>query len=123
MEILIFLFVLFIVGFAIYYFAKPSLNDWDVFGILICTSSVSFLIVCVITKTMSRLFVKEEIIKFESVRQSILNARERGESLENASIQLSIIERNQWLAKYKYWNKTIFDIWVLDEVDNLCEIK
>jgi hypothetical protein len=63
---------------------------------------------------------KSEINQFYTTRNSIERAREKGDYLEKAAIQLKIIETNQWLANKKYYNSVwFFDFFIPDEVDDI----
>jgi len=46
------------------------------------------------------------------------NMRQK-ESIENAAIQIEIAKWNQWIAGKKYWNDTLFDIWIPDEIETI----
>ena len=41
------------------------------------------------------------------------------EPLERAALQQKVIEENQWLARVKYWNNTIFDPMYPDAIQEL----
>jgi uncharacterized membrane protein len=59
------------------------------------------------------------IDKYNATELTIENARENGVDIENAALQQKIIDINQWLAGKKYWNETMFDIFIPDEVMDL----
>ena len=63
-----------------------------------------------------------EIQQFKSVESSITQARTKLD-IESAAIYVKIIDANKWLVGKKYWNKTLFDIWVPDEVEDLKPLK
>ena len=67
--------------------------------------------------------LKADIIQFNSVQQTVEACRTRGENIENAAIQIKIIDSNKWLASTKYWNSTIFDIFIPDSIEQLESIK
>jgi hypothetical protein len=85
--------------------------------------SVSSLLISVGTAPVSHYIYRSEIQGFESVRQTIDRARLDGAEIESAAIQLKIAEQNAWLAKVKYWNTTVFGLWVPNEVDALEPMK
>lgn len=62
---------------------------------------------------------KSEIVQFNSVKTTIQNARNSGINIENAAIQQKIIDANKWLANCQYWNNTILDIYIPNEVMGL----
>lgn len=82
------------------------------------------LFIVLITLPLSHYEVKEFIAKYE-VTQETLNVTRAvgGDDLERIAIQHKVIEINQTLAGYKYWNSTIFDIWIPDEIEELELIK
>jgi hypothetical protein len=53
------------------------------------------------------------------VRQTIETAREDSSEIEKAALQHKIIETNAWIAEHRYWNNTIFDIFIPDEIEDL----
>ena len=60
------------------------------------------------------------IKQIESVRRSVMVARERGEEIESAAMQLAIIEANARLADMQYQNSLLLlDEFVSDKVDDL----
>lgn len=82
-----------------------------------------FLVVAAIMLPLNHLGIKAEIQEYESVRQTAAMAREGGETWELAAYQQKVAEMNQWRAGIQYWNGTIFDIWVPDEVEDLEPIR
>lgn len=90
---------------------------------IVITVLVSGLAICLVTIPVSYLVVTSEIQQFNSVRITLEVARKKGMDLENAAIQQKIIDSNKWLAKNQYWNGTLFDIWIPDEVDKLKPIE
>jgi len=62
--------------------------------------------------------IKAEICEFRATQETIL-ANQSKQILERAAISQKIIEQNQWLAKNKYWNGTLFDIWIPDEITEM----
>ena len=83
---------------------------------------------------------KANIQAFKSVQQTIETARQQGETyvgpafglpcagehgarIESAAFQMKIADVNMWLVKMQYWNETIFDIFIPDEVMALQPIK
>jgi len=60
---------------------------------------------------------------FKSVQQTAERGRSGDQHLEGAAFRLEIAERNGWLAKAQYWNDTIFDQFIPDEVDSLTPIE
>ena len=81
------------------------------------------LVLVLIFVFLNPLFVKGEIREFETIRRTVAVARETGNELEKAAIQHKIIDGNQWLAGLVYWNETVFDIFIPDEVMQLKPLK
>lgn len=68
--------------------------------------------------------VKAEISEFLSVQETMNQCRSNNISvIERAAIQIRVIDMNKWLAKNQYWNESIFDIYIPDEVMKLEPIK
>jgi len=64
------------------------------------------------------------IAAFQSTNDTYTAARGSNYSdLELAAIQTDVAEMNRWLAKTKYFNATLFDIWIPDAIENLEPIK
>jgi len=98
-------------------------DDWEILGMFLTLAGGMVLVIALFFIFLSPLEIKGDIIRFESTRQSIMIARETGNELEKAAIQHKIINGNQWLAGIKYWNETIFDIFIPDEVMQLKPLK
>lgn len=64
--------------------------------------------------------VKGEIQEYYALEQTVNNARSgRINDIERAALASKIAETNMWLANIQYWNETIFDICIPDEVIKL----
>jgi hypothetical protein len=64
------------------------------------------------------------IQQYHAAKQTIAQARTTNTSeLERAALTTKIIEVNSWLANAKYWNDSIFDIYIPDEVEELEPLK
>lgn len=68
---------------------------------------------------ISHAVIRSEIITFHSTRATLEAARTGSTPLELAAITSRVVEANAWLARQQYWNGTLFDIWIPDEVDEL----
>ena len=97
--------------------------DFEIIGGIITIAGMMFLFVALIGIPPKNYRYHNDIQIFKSVELSINNARINNIGLENAALQLQVIEANKWLASAQYWNSTIFDIYVPDEVDDLKQIK
>mgnify|MGYP001586229667 CR=1 FL=1 len=127
MLLLIICFVVFIISFVFCYFIRNYYNCdfWEVAGNIICIFAAIVLIIGLILIPISRINIKSKIVELESTRFSIFAARlnKSIENIENAAIQHKIIEMNSWLAKGKYCNDTIFDLWIPNEIDYIYELQ
>jgi len=61
--------------------------------------------------------VKGELEGFEQIRITINESRKTMTEIERAAIVLKMAEKNSRLRQLQYWNSTIFDIYIPDEVD------
>lgn len=62
---------------------------------------------------------------FKQVKKSIEVAREQGDitEYERAALQNKIIDWNSWLVRKQYWNNSMWDMFIPDEVMNLEPLK
>lgn len=92
-------------------------------GMVPIVISGMLLLIAVLTLLTHPMEVESDITRFLATEVTIEIARKAGVDVENAAIQHKIIESNQWLAQEQYYNATIFDWWIPDEVDNLKPIR
>ena len=65
-----------------------------------------------------------EIVEFKSIQTTLETARQGNYSpYEIAAIQQKVVDSNKWLANIQYWNSTILEWYIPDEVDGLKPIK
>ncbi len=65
-----------------------------------------------------------DIQKYYATKQTVEASRSKDIDLvERAALTQSIIEVNSWLSEIQYWNETIFDQAIPDEVMKLKPIK
>jgi len=82
--------------------------------------STTFLLASLLYVVAGRLDFHRGVQQINATRATIEQARQgENDPLENAAVMLTIVELNQWIATRKYWNTTLFDLWVPDEVDQL----
>lgn len=117
MSIIIELIVLIIIG------AILCIMDSDLTGPIILIGGGVFLLFAVLALPLNHMGTKAEIAKFKATQQSVTIGRVNGELLEGATLQLKIIECNQWLEVTKYYNSTAFDLWIPDEINKLSPIE
>lgn len=68
---------------------------------------------------MHHMSTHSQIVKFNSLEDTIENARNNEMYFETVSMQRRIAKKNEWLSTQKYWNDSVFDIWIPDEVEKL----
>jgi hypothetical protein len=79
-------------------------DEWSTLGGVGCVFggiAVVLLIPCLIFLPMG---VRGEMQEYYATKAAIENARETG-TIENAAMQLEIINMNKWLAQAQYWNE------------------
>ena len=77
--------------------------------------AVVVLFVAVVFLPFSRMDVRASIAEFEAIRAS----RAGGSEIEAAAWRMKVAESNAWLASTRYYNRTVFDIWIPDAVEDL----
>ena len=124
MLILISLIVALIIGIVLYVVGEDSCIDviHGLGAVLMVVAGV-LLAVAIMTLSISRYNINAQIQAYHSTISTIETARANGIDLEDAAIQHKIIELNRELAEVQYYNTTIFDIWIPDEVMDLEPIK
>jgi len=121
MIILLGLVVMLVIGIVLLvYFNDSETCEMAGFALTI-VGSICFL-VAMIMFPVTHLGVNSEIQQFKSVELSITQARTKLD-IESAAIYVKIIDANKWLANKKYWNGTLFDIWIPDEIEDLKPLK
>ena len=116
MIILIALGILFVVGWVLVHYT-------NVLGLAICVLTGIFLCIALVFFPLMYLSYKSDVAEFNSTIEALKSARKLGNVLENAALQKTIIECNQWLASTKYLKKSIFGLWIPSEVLNLKPIE
>lgn len=96
---------------------------YDVFSFFLLLISGTYLTVALISLPIHYSLTKGEIVKFHSVETTLKTARENRNELEKAAIMNEVIRSNKWLMGVQYWNETLFDIWIPDEVMQLKPIR
>ena len=112
-----------ITGTSLYFHSiKKVKGPWEIFSFLFGAFGGIFLLMFLFLSTLHYISVVGEVQRFISVRETVEYAR-KTDSIENAALQHKIIEANEWLRTKQYWNATLFDIAIPDEVDNLEPIR
>lgn len=95
---------------------------WDFLGFILILVFGIALVVALIMLPCNYYGEKANIEKFKITKTTYEIARKnlgKDAIAERAAIQMDIAGQNRWLAKTKYWNDTIFDIWFPDAVMDL----
>lgn len=121
MIILLGLVVMLVIGIALLV-CFEDFTVGDVMGIIFTAMGGILFLVAMIMFPVTHLGVNSEIQQFKSVELSITQARTKLD-IESAAIYVKIIDANKWLANKKYWNGTLFDIWIPDEIEDLKPLK
>lgn len=113
--ILIILAVLFVVGVYL-----ASGYEYDGIGLALAGVCGIILFFALSILPLNYYGTKGQIVEYQAIKTSIEDARQGNISeIERAALATKIITTNQWVASSQYWNKTIFDIYIPDEVEQL----
>jgi hypothetical protein len=78
---------------------------------------VGFLLLfALVSLPLSYYTIQSNVAEFHSVEETV---QHRLGSIESAAIEIKVVDSNKWLAGIQYWNKTLLDIWIPDQVDML----
>lgn len=97
--------------------------DHDELGPVLTTAGIIILVIVLIILPLSRLGYRASIAQYKAVETTLSTLRADGEGLEDAAIQHKVIGMNRWLAGTQFYNTTIWDIWIPDEVMDLEPLK
>ena len=89
----------------------------ETFGFIGTAICLLWLFIVCISIPIEQLNRGAEIVHIKELQKSINKARTGTRMIETAAIQTEIAKANQWIAEQKYYNKTIFDLWIPDEVE------
>ena len=93
-------------------------------GALMVATGGMVLAIIILIWPASYYTTKSEIQEYYSTKQTIEDARTKNiDSIERAALTQKIIDTNNWLATQKFWNKTIFDDVIPDEIEQLEPLK
>ena len=119
MLILIVLSVLVVVGIGL----LIAGNDiFEFMGIMLTVMCGALLFVALGALPVNYYGTKARIEQFQATRATYEVARKsysQPSITERAAILMDIADQNRWLKNAQYWNDTMFDIWIPDEVMNL----
>jgi len=119
MLIILSVLILFVLGIVVF---KKSLN-FDGVGLFLMVAGGVLLFICLIAFPVVHLDTMNFIAEIHSVQESFNEARGSGTDLENATILKTVMKANWLLASRKYYNTTIFDIWIPDAIMEVCSVK
>lgn len=89
----------------------------------VCLLSTAFLATALISLPVERMTTRAGIEQFEETRRTVERGRAAGRNIETAAIQVDIAQANRWLARKQYYNRTVFSLWIPNEVDELRPIE
>jgi len=108
----------------LYHSNSNDANDaFEIIGFLVTFISSVFFLVAILFFPIHIYDVHAQIQAYHATVSTIEAARLNGVDIEDAAMQHKIIEINRDIAKLQYYNETIFDIWIPDEVMDLQLIK
>jgi len=123
MIILISLVIIMSVSIVIAYKAERE-SALEITGTIIAVLAGTICLCSIVTVFMVRASTDIEISHHKIMHKTITEARKNNlSSIERAALLNKIIETNQKLIKSRYWNNSLFDIWIPDEVDQLKELR
>ncbi len=97
---------------------------WEFIGDVLIGICSILLIIVAITIPLNIQTTKADIQSYYVLKNTIEEARNNNFSeLERAGLVNRIIENNIALAKYQYYNNTIWDLWIPDEIMDLEPLK
>lgn len=89
--------------------------DWEGLGVIFCLAGGLGLIMCAMTIPLKRMQWRSKFVEVEAIRQS----RTTDSEIEAAAWRMKVAEVNAELASGRYYNRTVFDIWIPDEVESM----
>ena len=118
MTILIVLTLLLVAGILVVNFGGYSEIAEFGGGALVVAAGVVLLALLVLLP-FKHMEVESKIQEVYAVQDTAKNFRNSGETWESASFQREVAEVNKWIASAQYYNDSVFDIWIPDEVEDL----
>lgn len=85
--------------------------------------SVIFVGISLVILPFSRMTYSSKIQQYNIFKTTLYGLKKQEDGLKSTFISQEIITINKELAASKYWNETIFDIYILDDYANLSYIK
>jgi len=98
--------------------------DFEFLGLLISVISGFIILMAFIFTPINYYSTISGINQYNSMKNTIEITRNQNISeIERAALTTKIIETNQWLIDVQYWNNTIFDYCIPDEIMQLEPLK
>lgn len=109
---LIFLFI-FVFGILIAVSKKKYDDGWEGMKFICCIAGGIGTIVCLLAMILAPIHIHAEIVEFNAVKITIEEARGNPDisEFEMATLQLKVIEKNEWLADRQFWAKNKLSNW------------
>lgn len=99
-------------------------DDWDMVGSATCLLSSIATVILTIILAISHGTANSTIVQYNTIKETIEASRQEDTSdFERAALTQKIMEVNQEIASYKYWNGTIFHLMVPDRLTELEPLK
>lgn len=84
-----------------------------------CVVGAVGLVMCMMTLPKERMEWQSKFREIEAIRAS----RVREDPIEGAAWRMKAAEVNAEIAKGRYYNQTVFDIWIPDQIESVEPIK
>ena len=99
-------------------------NKYDIFGTLMAVFCGITLVIALIVMPITYCVEVSNIQVYHAIKATVAASREQDMAyIERAALTQKIIDTNTWLARVQYWNQTIFDPYIPDEVMELEPLK
>ena len=95
----------------------------ELLGMFASVLGIGGLAIALLAIPLEHMSVESEIAKFHETRAVAERMRDKGATWESAAFQTKIADMNGWMREMQYYNGTVFDLWIPDQVDELEPIK
>lgn len=117
MLVLLACFVIMLVGIGL-----NERDPYDGVGFVLAFISGACVVIGLLMVPASHMSTHARIAEIQAVAETAAQARAAGDAIEGAAFRMEIADANAWIASQKYWNGTVFGLWVPDVVDALAPI-
>jgi len=98
--------------------------DFDFLGPCISIICLAILLIVAMLWPLNYYTEKENIQRYHAIKSTMENSRlTENTQFERVQLTQQILEVNTWIESCKYWNSTIFDRAIPDEIENLEYLK